>query len=134
MDRSRGGPSTKVHAQVDALGNPVRLLFTEDPVHAITQTRALVCCLRDAYILADKGYDSRAIVARFESQGCSDVIPARKCSPPRTIGYHVCKEGALAEGFFQKLERHRHIAMRFEKLTAHFLAMEMFAAALVWLG
>jgi len=28
MGRSRGGLSTKIHAAVDALGNPVRLLLT----------------------------------------------------------------------------------------------------------
>lgn len=28
MGKSRGGLSTKIHAAVDALGNPVRLLLT----------------------------------------------------------------------------------------------------------
>ena len=134
IGHSRGGPTTKIHAQVDALGNPCRILLTEGQVHDITQTEALIAGVHDANILADKGYDSKKVVALIESQGCVPVIPARKCSAPRKIDWHLYKERALAEGFFQKIERNRRIAMRFEKLAAHYLAMVTIAAVLVWLA
>jgi transposase len=57
-----------------------------------------------------------------------------KCSAPRPIDWLLYKERALVEGFFQKIERNRRIAMRFEKLAMHFLAMVMIAALLVWLA
>ncbi len=116
------------------MGNPVRLFLTEGQTHDITQTQALVADLHDANIIADKGYDSKAVVALIESQGCKAVIPARKCSHPRPIDWHLYKERALVECFFQKLKRNRRVAMRFEKLAAHFLAMVMFAAILLWLA
>lgn len=134
IGHSRGGPTTKVHASVDALGNPVRILLTEGQTHDITQTQALVAGVRDANIIADKGYDSKAVVQLIESQDCIPVIPARKCSPPRQIDWHLYKERALVEGFFQKIKRNRRIAMRFEKLAAHYLAMVTIAALLVWLA
>jgi len=116
------------------LGNPVRLLLTEGQAHDITQAEALVAGLHDANIIADKGYDSKAVVALIESQGCNAVIPARKCSPPRPIDQHLYKERALVECFFQKLKRNRRVAIRFEKLAAHFLAMVTLAAVLVLLA
>lgn len=119
---------------MDALGNPCRILLTEGQVHDITQTEALIAGVHDANILADKGYDSKKVVALIENQGCVPVIPARKCSAPRKIDWHLYKERALVEGFFQKIKRNRRIAMRFEKLAAHYLAMVTIAAVLVWLA
>jgi transposase len=119
---------------VDALGNPCCILLTEGQVHDITQTETLIAGVHGAYILADKGYDSKKVVALIESQGCVPVIPARKCSAPREIDWHVYKERALVEGFFQKIKRNRRIAMRFEKLAVHYLAMATIAALLVWLA
>ena len=134
IGHARGGPTTKIHASVDALGNPSRILLTEGQTHDITQTEALVAGVRNANIIADKGYDSKKVIALLESQGCQPVIPARKCSPPREIDWHLYKERALVEGFFQKIKRNRRIAMRFEKLAAHYLAMVTLAAILVWLA
>jgi transposase len=119
---------------VDALGNPVRLLLTEGQAHDITQAPALIADSRDANIIADKGYDSKAFVAQVESQNCVAVIPARKCSAARALDRHLYKERALVEGFFQKIKRNRRVAMRFEKLAIHFLAMVTLAAVLVWLA
>lgn len=91
--------------------------------------------LRNANIIADKGYDSKALVDLIESQGCTAVIPSRTlCSARRSIDWHLYKERALVEGFFQKIKRNRRIAMRFEKLAIHFLAMVTMAAVLVWLA
>ncbi len=134
IGRSRGGPTTKVHASVDALGNPVRLLLTEGQRSDVTQAPALVIGLTDANVIGDKGYDSKALVEQIESQGCTAVIPYRTCSTSRPIDWHLYKERALVEGFFQKIKRNRRIAMRFEKLARHFLAMVTIAALLVWLA
>ena len=42
MGKSRGGLSTKIHAAVDALGNPVRLLLTEGQASEYGQANALI--------------------------------------------------------------------------------------------
>ncbi len=58
IGKSRGGLSTKIHAAVDALGNPVRLRLTEGQASEYGQANALIEQIQADYILADKGYDS----------------------------------------------------------------------------
>ncbi len=119
---------------VDALGNAVRISLTEGQAHDITQAPELLCHLRNANVVADKGYDSDAIVAMLEASGCVAVIPPRTCRVGRSRSYdkHLYKERCLVECFFQKIKRNRRISMRFEKLAAHFLAMVTIAAVLLW--
>jgi len=42
MGRSKGGLSTKIHALVDALGNPLRFLLTPGQVHDLVGAGALL--------------------------------------------------------------------------------------------
>ena len=42
IGRSRGGLTTKIHACVDALGNPLRLILTGGQVADVTQGAALI--------------------------------------------------------------------------------------------
>ena len=42
IGRSKGGLSTKVHALVNALGNPLRFLLTPGQVHDLTGADALL--------------------------------------------------------------------------------------------
>ena len=118
---------------VDALGNPVRISLTEGQTHDITQAPELLRDLCDANVIADKGYDSNALVETIERQNCVAVIPSRSCRLlSRQYDSHLYKERFLVECFFQKIKRSRRIAMRYEKLAAHFLAMVTLAAALIW--
>jgi transposase len=102
-------------------------------VHDATQAPELLKDMHHANIVADKGYDCNALVADVEGRGCIAVIPARECRiERRPYDKHVYKERFLVECFFQKIKRNRRIAMRFEKLSAHFLAMVTLAAVLLW--
>ena len=58
MGKSRGGLSTKIHAAVDALGNPVRFILTAGQYSEIRQADALIEGFSADYVIADKGYDS----------------------------------------------------------------------------
>ena len=60
IDRSRGGLTTKIHAAVDALGNPVALSLTAGQIHDVTQAEPLLEDLAPDAVIADKGYDSDA--------------------------------------------------------------------------
>ena len=42
IDRSRGGLSTKIHACVDALGKPIRLILTPGQLADVTQGATLI--------------------------------------------------------------------------------------------
>lgn len=118
---------------VDALGNAVRLALTEGQTHDVTQAPELLSHVCNATVVADKGYDSDAVIAMLEASRCVAVIPPRTCrAGRRSYDKHLYKERCLVECFFQKIKRNRRIAMRFEKLAAHFLAMVMIAAVLLW--
>lgn len=118
---------------VDALGFPVEISLTEGQVHDVKQAPQLLSDIEHANVIADKGYDSDAIVQQLHQQQCVAVIPSRTCRKEhRTIDKHLYKERFLVECFFQKIKRHRRIAMRYEKLACNFLSMVMLAAALLW--
>ena len=60
--------TTKIHAIVDALGNPLAIRLTGGQVHDITQAEALLAEVEPQAIIADKDYDAdgfiEALIAR----------------------------------------------------------------------
>jgi len=135
IGQSRGGPTTKIHAVVDALGNPIRIELTEGQVHDVTRASSLITGFEGANILADKGYDADALIQQIESQGCIPVIPSkRNRTKIRPYDRDTYKERHLVENFFQKIKRFRRVAMRFEKLATRFLAMVHLASIMVWIA
>ena len=134
IGRSRGGPSTKIHALVDALGNPVRLALSEGQTHEMKLAYELLGSLKNAIVIADSAYDARPLAQMLEANGCTVVIPSNPTHvPQRGIDRYLYRERHLVEGFFQRIKRFRRIAMRFEKLARNFLAFVHLAAILVWL-
>jgi putative transposase len=55
LGRSRGGPSTKIHAAGDALGNPARLIASPRQRNDIALTHDLVDGFEAGATIADKG-------------------------------------------------------------------------------
>jgi len=107
MGKSKGGLTTKIHATVDALGNPVRILLSEG--------------LEVKYIIADKAYDGNSFLTLAKSQSEEVVVPSKaNRSEQREIDKHVYKERHLVECLFAKI-----------KVTFH--AIVTIAACLVWL-
>ncbi|WP_430029747.1 transposase [Paenibacillus ehimensis] len=64
MGHPRGGPTTKIHAIVDALGNPLRFELTGGQSHdCITVYEMLKTMeLSGTNVLADRGYYINAIL------------------------------------------------------------------------
>ena len=56
---------------------PVRLALTEGTTADCTQAQSLTADLPAQYLLADRGYDTNAIVAEAIGQGMEPVIPPR---------------------------------------------------------
>ena len=69
MGRSRGGLTTKIHAVVDANGNPVAIKLTEGQAHDGRSADGLLDTIDEGQILlADRGYDSDALRATVASR------------------------------------------------------------------
>lgn len=133
IGRSRGGPTTKIHIAVDALGNPLRLILTPGQVHDSTQAEALTDGFVAEHVIADKAYDIdrfRAFLA-FRSEA---VIPARTLrKDPPTHDAELYKERHLVECFINKIKHFRRVATRYDKTAAAFLAFVAVASFMVWL-
>jgi transposase len=69
--------TTKIHAIVDALGNPLAMSLTGGHVHDLTQAQILTQGIEPAALLADKGYDSDGFIEHLEVRRIKPVIPPR---------------------------------------------------------
>lgn len=135
MGKSRGGLSTKIHAAVDALGNPVRLLLTPGQASEYGQAQALIEGFTPKAVLADKGYDSDAFIDAIQRKGAEAVIPSRKNRlKPRQLDRHLYKARNLVERFFQKLKQFRRIATRYERLARNYQSMLSLVSVVIWLA
>ncbi len=127
--------STKIHAAVDALGNPVRLLLTAGQASEYGQASALIEDIEADYILADKGYDSDQFIEALEETGATAVIPPRKNrKEQREYDQELYKERNLVERLFQKLKHFRRIATRYERLKRNYQAMLFLVSSVIWLA
>lgn len=74
-------------------------------------------------LLADKGYDTDAIVQQAKNQGMEPIIPPKKNRKiQREYDEELYKLRHLVENAFLHLKRWRGIATRYAKNTASFLA------------
>ena len=120
---SRGGKNTKIHALVDGLGNPVKLLFTGGNVPDCTvAVDALAAVdISGSVILADKAYGTSDVRAYIERQGSSYCIPPKSNTvAPWDCDYWHYKERHAVECFFQKIKQFRRVATRYDKLLSCF--------------
>ena len=128
--------TTKIHALVDALGNPLRFLLTPGQVHDLVGADALLPQMAADILIADKAFDADDRVIRtLASAGKSAVIPPRQNrTAPRPFDQELYKTRHLVENFFCKLKQFRAIATRYDKTARNFLAAVHLAAATIWLN
>ena len=74
------GLNTKIHLAVDAHGMPVRILATEATCADCSHAGEIIEGLAARHLIADRGYDSDAIVEQARHQGMQTVIPPRRNS------------------------------------------------------
>lgn len=106
--------STKIHATVDALGNPTGFHLTGGQEHDLAGADALLPELEAETLIADKAFDAdQRVLEPLAEAGKTAVIP------PRTT---------------RKTVRAFDIATRYDKTAQSFLAGIHLAAALIWLN
>lgn len=76
LGKSRGGTTTKIHAETDGLGRCIDFILTEGQVHESTQAKALLEGKKPENVIADKAYDSNEIRGFVKEMGAKAVIPA----------------------------------------------------------
>jgi transposase len=134
LGRSRGGFGTKLHGGFNGLGQPVELTATPGQASDLGQAEALLADHEPEVVVADKAYDSDALVGEVEGRGAEAVIPSRANRvEPRELDRHTYKERNVAERFWAEAKQFRRVATRYEKKAANFLAFAWLAATMVML-
>ncbi|MGH6801596.1 MAG: IS5 family transposase [Methylocella sp.] len=136
IGRSKGGLSTKIHALVDALGNPLGFLLTPGQAHDLAGADALLPEMAAETLLADKAFDAdERVIEPLLARGKSFVIPPKSNRKiQRDFDKDAYKARHLIENFFCKLKQYRAIATRYDKTARNFLAAIHLAAAIIWLN
>ena len=118
---------------MDAHGLPVRIFITKGTTADCTQAEKLIDGIEAGVLLADRGYDSEAIVRKAEEAGMQVVIPPKKNrKEQRKYDEELYKLRHFVENAFMELKRWRGIATRYAKRTASFLAAVQVRCLAVW--
>ena len=72
------GLNTKIHLAVDAHGMPVRVVITQGTTADCRLGSTLIEGIDAEYLLADRGYDTDAMIEQAKKQGMTPVIPPKK--------------------------------------------------------
>ena len=127
--------STKIHATVDALGNPLGFYLTGGQACDLDGAEVLLPQLESDILLADKGYDAdERVLIPWQQAGKTAVIPPKaNRKVQREYDKELYKARHLIENFFEKLKQYRAIATRYDKTARNFLAAVYLIAAAIWL-
>jgi transposase len=135
MGRPRGGLTTKIHAVIDANGNPIALKLSEGCAHDGRSAAALLDTVGEGQILlADRAYDNDALRAAMAARGArANIKPlSRRVNKP-VFSPWLYRYRNFVERFFGKLKHSRAIVTRFEKHDANYLALVKLSAARIWM-
>lgn len=119
---------------VDQDGLPVRLVISPGQASDKAVAPLLIEGLPPATLVADRGYDSKALVDFVNARGGAAHIPTQsRVRIQRSVDPDLYRQRNLVERFFCKLKQFRRIATRFEKHATNFLAAVALASARIWL-
>lgn len=135
LGRSRGGVSTKIHVAVDGLGKPTKIFLSPGQDHDVTKAPNLIEDSQADKVIADKAYDSNAVIAQIQAQGATPVIPPKaNRTEQRDYDRQEYKKRNIVERFINVLKQSRRVATRYEKTARNFLGFVLFASTLVVLS
>lgn len=134
LGRSSGGFTTKLHAIVDALGNPLKFSLTPGQAHDSTQAHSLTQGIKSAAMAGDKAYDYSAYIDYLNDNDCIAVIPVKKNRLTiRLYDKYLYRERHQIECFFGKIKHFRRVFSRYEKSAQCYLSVIYFVSMLLWL-
>ena len=127
--------TTKIHALVDALGNPVAFSLTPGQASDLSQAEPLLEDFAPEAFLADKAYDADRLILALEARAIKPVIPPKSNRlVQRHCDFALYRERNLVERFFNTLKHFRAIATRYDKLARNFLSAVHLAGLIILLN
>ena len=124
--------TTKILALTDALGNLIDFNLLPGQRYDTVGVAPLIKGVAFAGLIADKAFDTDAIIADLNQRGAKVVISQHpRRSQPLDIDLDVYKWRHLIENFFCKLKEFKRIAMRSDKTATSSSAMIYVTAAVI---
>jgi transposase len=124
--------TTKILALTDALGNLVRFILLPGHRFDTVGVPPLIDGIAFQALIADKAFDSDAIIANLNERGAKIVISQHpRRTKPLPLDTEMYKWRHLIENFFCKLKEFKRIAMRSDKTDTSFNAIIHLAAAVI---
>ena len=124
--------TTKILALTDALGNLVRFVLLPGQRFDTVGVPPLIEGLAFDALIADKAFDSNAIIAELDARGAKVVISQHpRRARPLTIDEEMYKWRHLIPNFFGRLKEFKRIAMRADKTDQSFASMSHLTAAVI---
>lgn len=124
--------TTKILALTDALGSLVRFVLLPGQRFDTVGIPPLIDNISFGALIADKAFDSNAIIAELDARGAKAVIAQHsRRAIPLVIDAEMYKWRHLIENFFCKLKEFKRIAMRADKTDSSFAAMIHLAASII---
>jgi transposase len=113
---------------------PIRLALTPGQASDKEAAVGLIASLtKTSDLVADRGYDARALVDLAQIHGVRAHIPTqRDRRVQRAVDPEIYRQRNLVERFFNKLKHFRRVATRFDKLARNFLAAVALASVRIW--
>lgn len=126
--------TTKIHALVDALGNPIRIEISPGQAGDAPYAAVLLSDCEAFGVIADKAYDADWLLEGLAYNGSDAVIPSKTNRvEKRVIDKNLYADRNKVERYFNKLKQYRRIATRYEKTADSFLAMIYLASSMILL-
>ena len=118
---------------MDEVGYPVRIIITAGTVNDCTKASELTENIKHDILIADKGYDTNAIIESCEKNDIIVVIPPKKNRrDQRHYSKELYKLRHRVENAFAALKRWRGISTRYAKLTPSYLSAVQIACVAIW--
>ena len=113
----------------------MRILLTAGQASDMTAVPQLLAGLPiPTTVVADRGYDSNAVLDLIRRSGAEPSIPSTsQRSVRRSVDMAIYRQRNLVERFFCSLKHFRRIATRYEKRATHYLAFVHLASIMIWL-
>ena len=96
--------TTKIHALVDALGNPANLKLTAGQIHDLACAQELIENADPQALIADKAYDADLLIDSLAEQKITPIIPPKaNRKTKRECDFALYRERNLIERFFNNM-------------------------------
>ena len=134
LGRSRGGFSSKLHGAGDSPRQPAGLPPDRRAAGDAPQALPLLDRFTATAVIADKAYDTNAILEAVAATRAPAVIPPQATRvQQRPTDWQLDQQRHKIEILFGFMKQYRRVFPRFEKLARHYLAFVHLVAACILL-